>query len=77
MAVREWKPCRALRTNVLGREKTLRQWVIIEVRIIKGSHEVNSVTVEQSRRGRLGKTHWACQLGGLRGFKGVFSVEWW
>ena len=45
MAVREWKPCRAWRTNVLGQEKALRQWVIIEVRIVEGSQEASSVTV--------------------------------
>lgn len=45
MAVWEWKPCRALRTSVQGSEKIARQWVIIEVRIVKGSQEVSNVTV--------------------------------
>ena len=72
--MREWKPCRAWRTNALGPEKALRRWVITEVGIVEGSREASSATVGRSPRGRLGEIHRACQLGGLEGFRRhVFS----
>ena len=52
MAMREWRSYRGLRTNVQDRERTLGQWVVTEVRIVKGFQEegweVSNITVERS-----------------------------